>query len=177
MRKYGELLPALVLTTVTFPLMSQPPANEFSTEEATVASVHSALTARRLTCVRLIESHLERIAAFDDRGPALNAIITINDRALETAAAMDRRFRENREALRPLDCIPVILKDNFDTADMPTTGGSLALANSQPPKDAFVVQKLREAGALILAKVNMTELALGGSSVSSIGGQTKNPYD
>jgi amidase len=176
-RKHNELLLAFALTTGAFPLMSQPPANELRAEEATVASVHSALETGRLTCVRLVESYLKRIAAFDDSGPALNAIITINDRALETAAEIDRRFRENRGALRPLDCIPVILKDNFDTADMPTTGGSLALAKSLPPEDAFVVQKLRAAGALIIAKANMTELALGGSSVSSMGGQTRNPYD
>src|SRR5688572_20013276 len=159
--------------------MSQPSvsANEFTPEEATVASVHAALTAGRLTCVRLVESYLERIAAFDDKGPALNALVTINSRALQTAAEMDRVFRGNRGTLRPLDCIPVILKDNFDTADMPTTGGSLTLADSVPPEDAFVVKRLREAGAIILAKANMTELALGGSSVSSMGGQTRNPYD
>lgn len=159
--------------------MSQPsvPPNEFNPEEATVASVHAALAAGGLTCVQLVQSHLERIAAFDDTGPALNALITINGRALETAAEMDRRLRGNRGALRPLECIPVILKDNFDTADMPTTGGSLALAKSAPLQDAFVVRRLRDAGALILAKANMTELALGGSSVSSMGGQTRNPYD
>jgi Asp-tRNA(Asn)/Glu-tRNA(Gln) amidotransferase A subunit family amidase len=159
--------------------MSQPPvpANEFSPEEATVASVHAALAAGRLTCVQLVEAYLARIAAFDDNGPALNALITINSRALEAAAEKDQRLRGDRRTLRPLECIPVILKDNFDTGDLPTTGGSLALAKSQPLQDAFVVRKLRDAGALILAKANMTELALGGSSVSSIGGQTRNPYD
>jgi len=153
------------------------PADEFSPVEATVASVHAALAAGRLTCVQLVEAYLARIAAFDDNGPALNALITINGRALEAAAETDRRLRGDRRTLRPLECIPVILKDNFDTADLPTTGGSLALAKSQPLQDAFVVRKLRDAGALILAKANMTELALGGSSVSSIGGQTRNPYD
>ena len=160
--------------------MSQPSvsANEFNPEEATVASVHAALAAGRLTCVRLVESYLERIAAYDDKGPALNAIITINRAALETAAEIDRLLlRGSRGTLRPLECIPIILKDNFDTADMPTTGGSLALAKSVPLRDAFVVKRLREAGAIILAKANMTELALGGSSVSSMGGQTRNPYD
>lgn len=177
-RKHVESLAALALVTAALPLMSQPsaPADEFRSEEATVASVHAALTAGRLTCVQLVESYLERIAAFDDAGPALNAIITINSRAVETAAEMDR-LRASREALRPLECIPVILKDNFDTADMPTTAGSLALADSVPLQDAFVVKKLREAGAVILAKANMTELALGGSSLSSLGGQTRNPYD
>lgn len=174
-----ELLVAIGSLAAALPLMSQPPAsaNDFSPEEATVASVHAALVTGRLTCVRLVEWYLERIAAFDDKGPALNAVITINSRALETAAEMDRLLRESGGRLRPLECIPVILKDNFDTADMPTTGGSLALAKSVPLQDAFVVKKLREAGAVILAKANMTELALGGSSLSSLGGQTRNPYD
>src|SRR5688572_10406164 len=79
--------------------------------------------------------------------------------------------------MRPLDCIPVILKDNYDTADMPTTGGSITLAESVPLRDAFVVRKLREAGAVILGKANLTELARGGTTVSSLGGQTRNPYD
>ena len=77
----------------------------------------------------------------------------------------------------PLHCVPIILKDNFDTADMPTTGGSVTLAKSVPPDDAFVVKRFREAGAIILAKANLTELALTGTTVSSLGGQTKNPYD
>jgi amidase len=173
------LLLAGALASATSPLMSQRsvPGIEFRPEEATVGSVHAALAAGRLTCVQLVEAYLERISAFDDKGPALNAIISINGRALETAAEMDRLWRENRSAMRPLHCIPVILKDNFDTADLPTTGGSLALAESTPLRDAYVVTKLRDAGALILAKANMTELALGGSSDSSLGGQTKNPYD
>src|SRR5439155_19552579 len=78
---------------------------------------------------------------------------------------------------RPLHCIPVILKDNYDTADMPTTGGSVTLAESVPPRDAFVVKKLREAGALILAKANLMDLARGGTTVSDLGGQTRNPAD
>src|SRR5438046_2493267 len=90
---------------------------------------------------------------------------------------MDRLYAANRSALQPLHCIPVILKDNYDTADMPTTGGSLTLAESIPPRDAFVVKRLRAAGAIILAKANLTELARGGTTVSSLGGQTRNPYD
>ena len=118
-----------------------------------------------------------RIEAYDDRGPALNALITLNARALETAAELDRIAAANRSALRPLHCIPVIVKDNHDTADMPTTGGSLTLAASVPLRDAFVVRKLRDAGAIVLAKANLTELARGGTTVSSLGGQTRNPYD
>ncbi|HYR44037.1 MAG TPA: amidase family protein, partial [Terriglobia bacterium] len=150
---------------------------DFVPEEATVRGTHAALAAGEVTCVQVVRGYLNRIEAYDHRGPALNAIITINPRALETAAEMDRLYAANRSALRPLHCIPVILKDNYDTADMPTTGGSLTLAESVPLRDAFVVKKLREAGALILAKANLMELARGGTTVSSLGGQTRNPYD
>ena len=89
---------------------------------------------------------------------------------------MDRSLRSRRDA-PPLHCIPIILKDNFDTADMPTTGGSVRWRKSVPPDDAFVVKRFRDAGAIIVAKANLTELALTGTTVSSLGGQTRNPYD
>jgi Asp-tRNA(Asn)/Glu-tRNA(Gln) amidotransferase A subunit family amidase len=149
----------------------------FVPEEATIRGTHAALSAGQFTCVQVVRAYLNRIEAYDHRGPVLNSIITINPKAMETAAEMDRLYAANRSALKPLHCIPVILKDNYDTADMPTTGGSLTLAESIPPRDAFVVKKLREAGALILAKANLTELARGGTTVSSLGGQTRNPYD
>ena len=98
-------------------------------------------------------------------------------RQLETAAELDRVQTSSRAPLRPLHCIPIVLKDNYDTADMPTTGGSVTLASSIPLRDAFVVRKLREAGAIVLGKANLMELARGGTTVSSLGGQTKNPYD
>ena len=90
---------------------------------------------------------------------------------------MDRLAAAGNRALRPLHCIPVVVKDNYNTADMPTTGGSVTLARSVPLDDAFVVKRLRQAGAAVLAKANLTELARGGTTVSSLGGQTKNPYD
>src|SRR5438093_440035 len=149
---------------------------DFAPEEATISATHAAFAAGKTTCVELVRAYLNRIEAYDHRGAALNAIITINPKALETAAEMDRLAAADK--LRsPLQCIPVILKDNYDTADMPTTGGSLTLAESVPLRDAFVVKKLREAGALILAKANLMELARGGTTVSSLGGQTRNPYD
>jgi Asp-tRNA(Asn)/Glu-tRNA(Gln) amidotransferase A subunit family amidase len=148
----------------------------FTPDEATISGIHAALAAGTTTCVRVVQAHLQRIEAYDDRGPALNAIITINASALESAAALDRSAATG-SAMRPLHCIPVVLKDNYDTADMPTTGGSRTLAASVPPRDAFVVKKLRDAGAIILAKANLTELARGGTTVSSLGGQTRNPYD
>ena len=166
-----------VLTSAE-PAAQQPGgAGTFIPEEATISATASALAAGRVTCVQVVQSHLDRIRAYDDQGPALNALITINPRALDTAAEMDRLYLANKSALRPLHCIPVILKDNYDTADMPTTGGSRTLVESVPLQDAFIVKKLREAGALILAKANLTELALGGTTVSSLGGQTRNPYD
>jgi Asp-tRNA(Asn)/Glu-tRNA(Gln) amidotransferase A subunit family amidase len=145
-------------------------------DEGSVRSIHAALAARQVTCAQVVRHYLDRIDAYDDRGPTLLAIIAVNPRALEAAAQMDRLDAATR-ARRPLHCIPVILKDNFHTADMPTTGGSLTLARLQTPDDGFVVKKLREAGAIVLAKANLHELARAGTSVSSLGGQTKNPYD
>src|SRR5215471_8178544 len=99
----------------------------FVPEEATITSIHAALSARTVTCVQMIQSYLNRIEAYDHRGPVLNSIITVNPHALETAAEMDRLDTATVHQ-RPLHCIPVILKDNYDTAEMPTTGGSLTLA-------------------------------------------------
>lgn len=145
--------------------------------EATVRTIHDALAAGTLTCEGLVEYYLARIEAYDDGGPRLNAILAVHARALETAREMDRLYAVDGGEGRPLHCIPVIVKDNFDTADMPTTGGAVSLAGSVPPDDAFMVRRLREAGALVLAKSNLTELARGGTTVSSLGGQTRNPYD
>lgn len=154
---------------------AQNPAR-FVLEEATIASIHAALAARQITCVQLIRSYLDRIEAYDHKGPALNAILAVNPRALETAAAMDR-LDAATAARRPLHCIPVVLKDNYDTADMPTTAGSVTLAKLIPAADGFVVKRLREAGAILIAKSNLMELAWSGTTVSSLGGQTRNPYD
>ena len=149
----------------------------FSLEEATIRGIHDAFASGTLACAQLVEYYLRRVEAYDDQGPGLNAILTVNPRALDTAREMDRLYAADGTGGRPLHCIPVIVKDNYDTADMPTTGASLALAQSVPPDDAFVVRRLREAGALVLAKSNLTELARGGTTISSLGGQTRNPYD
>jgi amidase len=159
------------------PAVGAPPAGAFVLEEATISSIHEAFASKHLTCVQLVQSYLNRIEAYDDKGPALNAVLTVNPRALEIAAEMDHLGVGGNRALRPLHCIPVVVKDNYNTVDMPTTGGSVTLARSFPLDDAFVVKRLRQAGALILAKSNLTELARGGTTVSSLGGQTKNPYD
>lgn len=145
-------------------------------DEATVRGLQAALNARQVTCVQVVRHYLDRIEAYDDRGPALNAIITVNTKALQTAAEMDPLDAATR-ARRPLHCIPVVLKDNFHTADMPTTSGSKAFASLQTPSDGFIVKRLRDAGAIIIAKANLHELARSGTTISSLGGQTKNPYD
>ena len=145
-------------------------------DEASVRSIHAALDAKTVTCAQVVRHYLDRIAAYDDRGPAVNAIITVNPRAIETAEQMDRIDRTTRQG-RSLHCIPVVLKDNFHTADMPTTGGSVTFEKMQTPDDGFVVKRLRDAGAIVVAKANLHELARAGTSVSSLGGQTRNPYD
>jgi amidase len=148
----------------------------FELMEATIADIHDAYRHGQLTCRELVQQYLDRIAAYDKQGPALKAIITINPRALEIADELDRQYR--RSGLTgPLHGIPIILKDNYNTFDMPTTGGNTAMRDSVPPADAFTVDKIRKAGALILAKSNLQEFARGGNSLSSLGGQVLNPYD
>jgi Asp-tRNA(Asn)/Glu-tRNA(Gln) amidotransferase A subunit family amidase len=124
----------------------------------------------------LVRQYLERIAAFDDAGPELNAMLYINPRAVEEAIALDRE-RDEQGARGPLHGIPVVLKDNYDTADMPTTASSVAMAGYIPPDDAYQVRKLREAGAVFIGKTNLHEFARGIETISSLGGYTRNPYD
>ena len=149
----------------------------FQVDEATISDVHAAYKSGALTSVRLVQAYLERIRACDQVGPKLNVVIFLNPRALEEAAALDEHFRKTGKFVGPLHGIPVLLKDNVNTNDMPTTGGSLSLAGYTPVTDAAITQKLRSAGAIILAKVNLHEFAIWGETVSSIQGQTLNPYD
>jgi Asp-tRNA(Asn)/Glu-tRNA(Gln) amidotransferase A subunit family amidase len=145
----------------------------FDTREATIDSVHQALYSGLSTCREVVSSFIARIEAHNNR---TNAIITLNPNALSIADSLDEQLLAGN-ATGPLFCIPILLKDNYDTADMPTTGGSLALAKSQPTEDAPSVTAFKKAGAIILGKANLHELALEGISVSSLGGQTINPYD
>jgi amidase len=152
-------------------------AQQFQIDEATIGSIHAAFQGGQLTCHALVQQYLDRIAAYDKRGPAVNALITINPNALRVADELDLAFR-GRGLTGPLHCIPFIVKDNFNTADLPTSAGSLALADSRPPSDAFEVRRIREAGAIVVAKANMSEFAISGvETVSSrLPGYTKNPY-
>lgn len=149
---------------------------DFHVEERSATDVVRAVLSGRVTSERVVRGHLARIDAYDRHGPAVNAILAVNDKALEDARALDRRFA--REGLvGPLHGVPIVLKDNFEATSTAVTGGSRALANHRPERDAFVVRRLKQAGAIILAKANLHELALGGITTSSLGGQTLNPYD
>lgn len=149
---------------------------QFQLMETSINEIHRGLQSGKLTCHSLVQQYLDRIKAYDQQGPALNAMLYVNPKVLEQADAMDKQLKRGSK-LKQLQCIPVVLKDNFDTADMPTAGASLALKGMQPAEDAFTVVRLRQAGALIIGKTNMHELAITGITVSSLGGQTKNPYE
>jgi amidase len=151
-------------------------AQNFAVEETTIAGVRQALQTRTTTCRKIVQAYLDRIAAYDHNGPALNSILSLNPKALTEADRLDAE-RAKGTAMGPLYCAPLVLKDNYNTADLPTTGGSASLAGMQTPADAFVVTRLRKAGAIILGKTNMHEFALSGTTVSSLGGQTLDPYD
>ncbi|MFN8665630.1 MAG: amidase family protein [Gemmatimonadaceae bacterium] len=153
------------------------PAPPFVIEEATIGDVHAAMQRGALTCRDLVAGYLRRIEAYDKNGPGINALVLINPQALATADSLDRRYQ--REGfVGPLHCIPTIVKDNFETVDLPTSAGTLALKGWQPTRDAFQVQRIRAAGAIVLAKSNMAELAFSpNETVSSIlAGYTRNPY-
>ena len=144
----------------------------FDSLETTVEEVHAAFEAGELSAGSLVERYLTRIEAYDDD---LNSVLTVNPDARERARELDEAFAADG-FVGPLHGVPVVLKDNKDTGDMPTTAGCAALAESVPPGDAFVVERLREAGAVILAKANLQEFAFGVDTISSLGGATKNAY-
>ncbi len=149
-------------------------AATFTFSTATIPEIQSAISAGALTSEKLTSLCLARIAAYDHAGPKLNAVITLNPRALDESRALDAE-RKAGKSRGPLHGIPVVLKDNFDTTDLPTTGGFYGLKGSLPPRDATLTAQLRAAGAIILAKVNLSEFASGGA-MSSLGGQSLNPH-
>lgn len=149
---------------------------KFDIIEATISDIHQAFRAGELTCRELVQAYLNRIEAYD-QSTKLNAIVVINPHALARADELDEEFKRTGK-LRPLHGIPVIVKDNYETKDLQTTAGSIALKGFIPPDDAFQVRKLREAGAIVLAKSNMAEWAFSPyMTESSIAGTTLNPYD
>ena len=161
--------------------MQETPTDSFKLEEATIVELQAAMSSGQLTARQLVTMYIERIQSIDKHGPTIKAILEINPEVLEIAEALDQERRE-RGPRGPLHGIPLLLKDNIATSDgMQTTAGSLALVGSRPPRDAFVAHKLREAGAIILGKTNLSEWANFRSTTSSSGwsgrgGQSLNPY-
>ncbi len=148
----------------------------FPVVEATIAGVHRALKNKTCTCELLVKEYLQRIAEYDS-STGLNAIILTNPDALKTARALDAEYARTHK-LRPLHCVPVIVKDNYNTAGLQTTAGSLAMKGCIPAVDATMVRKLKDAGAIVLAKSNMAEWAFSPMvTISSIAGETHNPYN
>ena len=146
-------------------------------EEATIAQIHAAMKAGRLACSSLVEWYLRRIDAYDQQGPALNAITVVSPAARAQAQELDRRLKSTG-AVGALHCIPVIVKDNFETDGLQTAAGSLALKDFDPKRDAFQVKRVKEAGAIVLAKSNMAEWAFSPYETvnSLLPGYTRNPY-
>jgi Asp-tRNA(Asn)/Glu-tRNA(Gln) amidotransferase A subunit family amidase len=165
----------MVATAVTVSVQTPRP---LVLEETTVAGIESAIRDHTTTCHGLVERYLTRIAMYDKNGAALNAIVWINPDALKIADDLDRRFAASGP-VGPLHCVPLIVKNNYETIDMPTTAGSLSLQGMMTGKDAFVVKRLRDAGAVMMAKSNMAEFAFTQyETVNSIlPGYTRNPYD
>ena len=150
------------------------PPQPFQVVEATIGEIHAAYKSGELTSRQLVQLYLDRIAKYDQKGPSLNAIITLNPHALEDADRLDAAFKKSG-LTGPLHGIPVILKDQFDAKGFPTTLGSVLLKNFYPDQDAFVTAKLRKAGAIILAKGTLGEWG-GGDTYGSLFGVTHNPY-
>jgi len=170
---------AVIAFCLSFGLVVSPAAQPqaFDVTEATIAQIHDAMRAGRLTCSALVSAYLERINAHDKRGAALNAIVQINDEAQREAAELDRRFRTSGLTGR-LHCIPTIVKDNFETIGLQSAAGSLALQGFVSDRDAFLVARIKSAGAMVLAKSNMAEWAFSPLETvnSLLPGYTRNPY-
>ena len=168
----NSLLVSLIVTCLLF--TNESDAQEFELLEATIADVHRAFESDQLTCGDLASQYLERIRAYDAMGPALNSIQLVNPNALQDAAALDRQFDQSG-LVGPLHCIPVLLKDQVETRDMPTTYGSAVFDGFMSNRDATIVTRMRSAGALILAKTTMGEFA--SRYVGSGFGIIRNAYD
>lgn len=192
-RGSAGVLPALLACTLAGAVAIPARAETLDLIAATIEQLDAAMSKGKVTSEQLVSAYLKRIEAYDKKGPGINAVILVNPKALETARALDKE-RKVKGPRGPLHGIPVVLKDNFDTFDLQTTAGSQLLAGSIPPDDAFVVKKLRDAGAVFVAKVNLSEFAGSGGSTSGApeaiaekgrvpngfstqGGQTRNPHD
>jgi Asp-tRNA(Asn)/Glu-tRNA(Gln) amidotransferase A subunit family amidase len=168
------VLAALFLASATAARAQQ----RFRLEETTIADVHAAMRAGTLTCHALVQAYLDRIDAYDKKGPSFNAITVVNPDALTIADSLDRRFRASKQLVGPLHCVPMIVKDNMQTIGLQTAAGNVALKGYAPHKDAFEVARVKRAGAIVLAKSNMAEFAFSPlETVNSLQGYSHNPYD
>ncbi|MEO6237993.1 MAG: amidase family protein [Vicinamibacterales bacterium] len=174
--------PIAVALLLTAPLLAQQPAvpappPAFRVEETTIVQIHEAMKAGRLTCAALVDAYLRRIDAYDRTGPSLNAIVVVNPDARAQADELDRRYARSG-AVGPLHCIPAIVKDNFETIGLQSAAGSLSLKGFVSNKDAFQVKRIKDAGAIVLAKSNMAEFAFSPYETvnSLLAGYTRNPY-
>ncbi|MDB5976498.1 MAG: glutamyl-tRNA amidotransferase [Nevskia sp.] len=186
--------PSAFLLALSLALSPAARAETLNIDTASIADLQAAYKTGKVSSEQVTQAYLARVAAYDKQGPAINAVITLNPNALAEAKALDAE-RKAGKIRGPLHGVPIVLKDNYNTHDIQTTAGSQLLAGSLPPSDAFVVKKLREAGAIVVAKVNLSEFAGSGGSVSgatdpevlkaglvpngysSMGLQTHNPHD
>lgn len=152
-------------------------AADFDLSTATIADIQAAMDSGALTSEKLVQMYLQRIEMYDKQGPKLNSVLTLNKKALEEARALDAE-RKAKGPRSPLHGVVVLPKDVFDTYDMPTTGGFKPMATSQPSRDAFVIDRLRKAGAIVLGKLNQSDwYGVTVSSGSTLGGQPISPYN
>src|SRR5690625_1234990 len=191
-RSPATLLASIVAVCLPAALVAEPTAtatHRTSAEGTTAApgdvvdrdvtELQGMLNKGAVTSKQLVDAYLQRIEAYEEpyaEEPGVNAVITVNNRARGQAAQLDSERRRG-ELRGPLHGIPIVVKDNFDTADLPTTSASVALEDLRPDDDSTQVRRLREAGAIIVAKTNMHEYAMSITTISSLGGQTRNPYD
>lgn len=171
-RKLALPVTALLLTSAAAWAQSKKP---FQVVETTIAEVHDAYKSGKLTARELTQLYIDRINAYDKQGPNINCVITVNPKALDEAAKLDAAFKSSGP-VGPLHGIPVLLKDQMDVAGLPTTLGSVVMKDYVPTQDSFVVKKLKDAGAIVVAKVTLGEMG-GGDTFGSLFGETHNPYD
>ena len=170
-----RIVAIVALLAITRMGFSQNNRNRFTVSEATIDDIHAAMRSGKLSARELVQAYLDRIRAFDKHGPALNCIISLNPQALEDADRLDTTFKRSG-MVGPLHGIPVLVKDEIDTAGMPTTLGTLVFKDYRPVRDAFVIDRIKKAGAIILGKTTLSEYAAG-DTFGSMFGISHNPYD
>jgi amidase len=165
----------VILTLSAAACAAQPKQHSFQVVEIGIDEIHAAYKANRLTAHQLVQMYLDRIKAYDQQGPTLNCIITVNPQALDQADKLDATYKRSG-MVGPLHGIPVLVKDEIDSAGMPTTLGTLVFKDYRPPRDAFAIERLKKAGAIILGKTTLSEYAAG-DTYGSMFGVSHNPYD